>query len=841
MKAYITSLLLALLLFPSGSKKELRTIEDFNFNWQFSKGDHPKAKQPSFNDASWETVRLPHDWSILAGYQQENTAASTGFTEGGIGWYRKTFRMPKSDKNRIIRIEFDGVYCKSEVWINGNKLGYRPNGYSSFSYELTDHINFGEDNVIAVKVDHTAYVDSRWYTGSGIYRDVRLVKTAKVYIPHWGIKINTPSVETGKATAHIETKIEGAVDRVALDIDILNPSGEVIASQTAQLPPGQSSLSQTIDIPKPDLWGIENPVLYTARMSVKHKGKLVDEVEQRFGIRKFRFDPDKGFFLNGKHVKIKGVNLHHDAGAVGAATTKGNWEYRINKLKSIGVNAVRMAHNPHSPLLMDVCDEMGMLVMNEFFDEWHRPKGKSVVYLGDNAAGKDISKGYSEVFLEWAEKDLKDLIRRDFNHPSVIMWSIGNEIEWTFPAYSKAFKEVEGEVKEYTAAPNYDTRVIKPIFDSITGGVDSLSIVAHQLSTWVKEEDKSRPIVCGSVRPTIAFASGYADAVDVLGLNYRAIDYDVAHEAFPDKCLMGSENWVAYSEWKACQERDFISGIFVWTGFAYLGEAGPWPRKGLNISLFDFAGFQNPRGHFFECLWTEKPKVYAVTTPASESEFSYSEKEGWKFDIQWTAPPVWNRLRLWEWYKVNEHWNYKTGEDIVVQTYTNCEEAELFLNGESMGKQALADFSEDDNIIKWLVPYQKGELKVVGYQNGNIMDTYILASTGKAAKIELISNKTKLKADRYDLAHLSLKVFDEAGIEMKDLDAEVKFKLDGNADLLAVDNGWEMNVASHYSNEVRTHNGRALAIVRSSDKKGSVKISASIGGIISNAITIDIK
>lgn len=834
-------LIITAILVVSCAQAQHRTVEDFNFNWKFTKGEHVNAAAIAFDDAAWANVRLPHDWSIQAGYQPTGTAASTGFSEGGIGWYRKVFQIPKSDQGRVIWIEFDGVYCQSEVWINGTKLGLRPNGYASFSYDLTEHIQYGADNVIAVKVNHSAYADSRWYTGSGIYRDVRLVKTAKVHIPQWGVKMTTPEVDANKATVHIETEIQGADDKVEIDISIFNQNQRLVSSLEGQLLGDNKVVTQDLIIENPDLWSIETPNLYTARIDVKHKGKVVDQLSQRFGIRTFRFDPDEGFFLNGNRVKIKGANLHHDVGALGAAATKASWEYRIAKLKSIGVNALRMAHNPHSPLLMDVCDEMGMLVMNEFFDEWHKPKGKNVVYIGDNAAGPDISKGYSDVFLDWAEKDLKDLIRRDFNHPSVILWSIGNEIEWTFPYYSKAYREVEGEIREYVDPPTYDTALTKPVFQRITGGVDSLAIVAHLLSKWVKETDQTRPVVCGSVRPTIAFASGYADAVDVIGLNYRAIDYDGAHAAFPEKCILGSENWVAYSEWKACLERDFISGIFVWTGFAYLGEAGPWPRKGLNISLFDFAGFKNPRGHFFECLWQPAPKVYMVTTPAAESEYSYTEQAGWTFDIQLTPPPVWNKLRLWEWYKVNEHWNYSPGEMIVVQTYTNCEVAELFLNGKSLGKQSLADFAEDDNIIKWLVPYQQGELKVVGYKKGRVVDEYVLASTGKPVRIVLDSDKMMLQADQYDLAHVSVKLFDEAGHEIKDLAAEVSFKLTGNAHLLAVDNGWEMNVDPHDSHKVMTYRGRALAMIRSTDKKGVATITASIGDIESSPLQIQVK
>ncbi|MEM6771162.1 MAG: glycoside hydrolase family 2 TIM barrel-domain containing protein, partial [Bacteroidota bacterium] len=524
-------------------------------------------------------------------------------------------------------------------------------------------------------------------------------------------------------------------------------------------------------------------------------------------------------------------------GALGAAATKADWEYRVGKLKSIGVNAIRMAHNPHATILMEVCDEMGMLVMDEFFDEWHRPKGKSLVYLGDNAAKGPEANGYSDHFLTWAERDLKDLIRRDFNHPSVIMWSIGNEIEWTFPEYSQAYFKVNPGIAGYGETPNFNPVAIRPAVEEIIGPGDSLAIISKLLTQWVKEEDTTRPTVCGSVRPSISLVTGYGTAVDILGFNYRQQSYDAAHAAYPDLKILGSENWGDYTEWKMVAERDFVAGMFAWTGFAYLGEAGPWPRKGLEISFFDFAGFKTPRGHFFECLWNDNPKAYFVTTPAATSEFSYDEASGWKFTMQKTPPPVWAELRRWEWYKVNEHWNYADKEGIIVQAYTNCPEAELFLNGRSLGKLALADFSED-NILKWMVPYEAGELVLKGYQEGQTITEFIRSTTGPVDQIALGTNKYELEADNYDQAYVTVELFDANGNRILNLDEEIAFSVNGPGEIVAVDNGWEQNVAAHLKTTVRTHNGRALAIVRDVGKPGKTTITASIGDIKSAPITI---
>jgi len=832
----LLSLLLLPLLFTACTTSEsaLRRTEDFNDGWQFHLGE---LEDVNAADIEWADVRLPHDWSIREGYRQTETAASTGFVPGGVGFYKKTFQLPAADEGRLTRVEFDGVFRNSEVWINGHPLGFRPNGYSSFSYPLTEHLNYGpEGNTLVVKADHSAYADTRWYTGSGIYRGVRLVTTYATHVPQWGVRVTTPEVSADEATVEVRTIVANEKADTWVYTSIFDPEGAEVAGDTLLIA-GSSTVMASMTVKNPQRWGPDSPDLYTARTTVLQEGKPVDEVTTTFGIRSFRFDADRGFILNGEQTKIKGVNLHHDVGALGAAAPKASWEYRVQKLKDIGVNAIRMSHNPHSVELMEVCDEMGMLVMDEFFDEWHRPKDKSLVYLGDNAAKGDIAAGYSEYFLEWAERDLKDLIRRDFNHPSVIMWSIGNEIEWTFPEYSQTYAKVNPGIPGYGAVPIYDPEIIKPVMKDIFGDRDSLTIIARLLNGWVKEEDTTRPTVCGSVRPPIALASGYGKAVDVLGFNYRQTHYDAAHAAYPDLKIIGSENWGAYSEWREVKDRDFVAGIFVWTGFAYMGEAGAWPRKGLEISFFDYAGFKTPRGHFFECLWKEEPKAYLVSTPAATSEFAYDEQDGWSFNMQKTPPPLWGELRRWEWYKTNAHWNYEAGEPIVVQAYTNCETAELFLNGESLGQQDLTDEPED-NVLKWLVPYTAGELTLKGYRDGVEVASYAVHSTGPLATVKLRADKTTLD-DRDDLAHVSVELYDAAGYRIRDLAEKVTFKVSGAGELLAVDNGWERNVEHHYQDHVTTHEGRALAIVRGGEQAGEIRVTATIGGVESEELLIN--
>ncbi|MEI8649293.1 glycoside hydrolase family 2 TIM barrel-domain containing protein [Paraglaciecola sp. Hal342] len=382
-----------------------------------------------------------------------------------------------------------------------------------------------------------------------------------------------------------------------LDIRIIDPNGNEVETSSINVSKSHAThIDSELSLQQPQLWSLEQPALYTAEVSLRRKNTVVDSTRTRFGVRSIAFDANRGFLLNGKSTEFKGVNLHHDAGAVGAAVPKEIWRYRLEKLQSVGVNALRLAHNPHSTDLLDLADEMGFLVIAEMFDDWLRPKDKSVVFLSDNAGQGDSVKSYTEHFPRWAERDLTDLIRRDFNHPSIIMWSIGNEIEWTYPFYN-ASQQWDGEKKDYHGKrpPVYDPARVRQEFAKNKGGqVDHLARTAKYLSNIVKKLDLSRPVTAGMVTPSVNFVSGYTDALDVAGFNYRSQEYDAAHEKYPDKPIYGSENWGTWPEWKAAKEREFVPGIFIWTGFAYKGEAGPWPRKGLEISLFDYAGNITP-------------------------------------------------------------------------------------------------------------------------------------------------------------------------------------------------------------------------------------------------------
>jgi len=817
--SHVTSILA---LLTSASPLVSRTVEDFNRNWEFCLSDQ-KVRYSAIEDLEWRPVHIPHDWSIENGYTQQDTACSTGFTKGGVGWYRKSFPTPDCTPESVTWIEFDGVYNHSSVWLNGHFLGYRPNGYSSFSYDLTDYLHRdGSPNELVVKADHRYYADSRWYTGSGIYRNVRLITAHSWHVPQWGVKITTPSATIENATVQFSVKTthpENCLESAGMRIRIQDESGTQVATWSGPIDPlsNVADLNVSITIHRPKLWSLESPHRYTAILELLKDGKSVDQITEKFGVRSISWDADTAFHLNGKPVKFKGVNLHHDAGCLGSAVPSEIWFTRIQKLKDMGCNAVRLSHNPHSPELLEACDSIGMLVIAESFDEWDIPKDKSVVFLSDNAAPEAIAKAYPSLFHQWAERDLKDLISRDFNHPSIIMWSIGNEIEWTYEYFSNSIVWEDESIenpKPYEDRPSYDMEKIRTKMEQhLDGKQDVLTKTARQLNEWVKEVDTTRWTTCGSVRPSVAYAAGYADAVDILGFNYRAVEYDLAHQHFPNSKIYGSENLVQWFEWQEVKDRDFVGGIFVWTGFAYLGEAGPWPRKGLNISIFDYTGIQTPRGHLFESMWKPEPKVFMETLPLQDSEFVFSETDGWSFTERTPAISKMKWLRRWEWFNMNPHWNYETGDTIVVQAYTNAPQAELFLNGESLGVRAVADF--EFGAPKWIVPFSRGTLRVVGLENGYPVSEHVINTSGPVHQAQISTSISDTDLDGESILQVWVQLQDQDGhpVSNEQQDKTVGFSYRSTAmRLLGIDNGSEYNVQHPQAGSVKTYQGRAYAV-----------------------------
>ncbi|MFY0600010.1 MAG: DUF4982 domain-containing protein [Cyclobacteriaceae bacterium] len=835
--------MLTLISCESPQKTQSQRDVDFNFDWKFTLVEDSSStleSSASFDDENWNDVRLPHDWSVEFSFDPVKGEGCTGYLPGGTGWYRKTFDKSVGAEE-LAYIYFDGVYNNSEVWINGKKLGSHPYGYTPFYYEISSYLNGnGKDNVIAVKVDRTRYADSRWYTGSGIYRNVKLITTNKLHVPIWGTFLKTPEVSAESASLTLDVKVKNAFSESAdfeLLTEIYNPSGTKVADKKDTYTVDgreQGAFVQEMKVQTPALWDTENPNMYKAITSVVSNGKVVDKYETPFGIRSIRFDKDEGFFLNEKNMKIKGVCLHHDAGIVGAAVPDGVWRRRFEVLKEGGCNAIRISHNPGSESFLQLCDEMGILVQDEFFDEWDNPKDKR---LNKWETKVDyVTRGYVEHFQEWAERDLKTTIMAHANHPSIIQWSIGNEIEWTYPRYSNAtgFFNMDWKGNYFWSQPPIAPDQIKKRYEESEEGDYVLAETAQKLADWTREMDVTRPVIANCILPSASHVTGYADALDIVGYSYRRVLYDYGHKYYPDKVIMGTENLGQWHEWKAIEERPFISGTFLWTGIDYMGESnGSWPKKGTASGLIDLAGFPKGSYHMLKTLWNDDPHIHIATQNIERSINKIDEKTGL---LVARDPDRWEET-LWVWQNVNNHWNYESGAMISVELYSNCEEIELFLNDKSLGKRSLSEFK--DHIYKWAVPYAAGELKAKGTIGGKEVEETLISASAPAS-IKLTIDKTELTADGYDVAHIIAQLVDEKGNPIKHMDKKLTFSIDGDVKLLGVDNGSITNVQDFQSNELVTSQGRSLMIIQSNLDASSVKITATSEGIESAEVALNV-
>ena len=775
-----------------------RVVKELATGWKFFKGDMSGAEKVTFDDTLWRSVAVPHDWSIEGPYSRE-WASGTGFLPGGVGWYRHTFRLEAGERPKSVFVEFDGVYCNSEVWINGHFLGKRPNGYISFQYDLTPHVRFGgEDNTLAVRVDHTDFADSRWYTGSGMYRPARLCIMETVRIGPWGVFVTAPKATSDAAEIRIETTIDNLAlspREVELTSYILDAAGLAVAKVTTSGgvidAEGRKTYVQTAAVKNPRLWSVETPVLYSVLSVVESEGRKVDQVRTPFGVRTFRFDADKGFSLNGKSMKLKGVCVHHDAGPVGAAVPAGMWERRLKQLKEIGCNAIRMSHNPPAAELLDLCDRMGFVVMDEAFDEFTPPKNKWVT--GWNQ-GEPSKKGYGEVFEEWAVRDIQDMVRRDRNHPSIIFWSIGNEIDYPNDPFSH--EALGGEYKPANPPAEALVRYGKPLVEA------------------VKAMDSTRPVTAALASAAMSNAVGFADILDVVGYNYQERRYADDHAKYPTRVLYGSENSRDYNAWKAVLENDFIAGQFLWVGYDFLGEARGWPVRNSQSGLFDLCGYKKPNGWFRQALWSETPMVFLTVRRLGGADRSFDRG-------------------------ARSHWNWTDGQTYGVTAFSNCPETELFLNGRSLG----AGMAQPNlgPVFTWEVPYQPGELKVVGKKDGTAVCEFVLATAGQANKIVLKADTLTLHPDGNDVAHIEFYVADPNGVTVPDGDRLVRLYVSGPARLLAVGNGDPANHENETDAEHNAWQGQGLAVVQAMREPGVVTVSASSPGLGGMDITINVK
>ncbi|AWG22786.1 glycoside hydrolase family 2 [Flavobacterium faecale] len=812
--------------------------QDFNFDWKFQLQENNQiSKAIPLQDAAWRDVRLPHDYSVEASFDKK-LEGCTGYLPGGIAWYQKHFDTPANSKNGNVYILFDGVYNNATFWINGTYLGENPYGYSPVYFDLSKYLKKdGTKNVISVLVDHSRYADSRWYTGSGIYRNVKLITTDKLHIPIWGTFVTTPDVTAENAKVAIETKVKNDYKQsqnLTLSTKIYEANGTLVKTETKEVKVGSGkevTVAQNVAITNPKLWSTDTPNRYKAVTSILVKGKVIDEYTTPFGIRSIVFDKDNGFFLNGKATDVKGVCLHHDAGLVGAAVPKGVWRRRFLSLKEAGVNAIRTSHNPFSEEFLDLCDEMGFLVQNEIFDEMDNPKDKQ--HNMEEKSVQYMTRGYTEHFQKWGESDLKRTILRDRNHPSIFEWSIGNEIEWTYPGY----KEVSGlwdpgAGNYWNQIPKLTKEEMKARYDALPNRKYKLAETAQRLSKWVKDLDTTRPVTANLIIPVASLASGYGDALDVVGFSYQTNQYDWTKRNYPNKMMTGSENSGTWQDWNSIIENPMVFSMYMWTGIDYMGEStDKWPQKGWDGDILDFAGFKKQGFNYFKSIWVNKPSVAIGTMPLKGSAFKMDE-------LSKKAISDSKKALNWDNSKANMHWNYTPRELVLVEVPTNLHVAELFLNGKSLGSRSLSD--NPDRILRWVVPFEKGTLTVKGGFDGAEVVANLETSAAPYS-IRLTTDATSLSADGYDVAHIIAQLVDEKGVEVKTENVDLTFEVDGNAKVLGVDNGSNSNIQDYQSNKLTTDKGRALLLIQSLKKGGTVRIKASSKTLKSNNITVEIK
>jgi beta-galactosidase len=814
---------LAILIFAvvQSLSASARITENFDNGWLFLKADATNAGQIQFDDSGWRKLNLPHDWSIEGPFAETNTMrGSGGFLPAGIGWYRKHFTLPQSDADKKVFVEFDGVMANSDVWINGFHLGHRPNGYVGLNYELTGHLNFGGDNILAVRCDNSVQPSSRFYCGAGIYRHVRLTTTDPIHIAQDGVFVTTEEIKSNTATIRVEMTITNQSDSVRhitvinyilapgqkmsdADLDFIKPPwfGAPRAPEYqrlfneppsyATLAPGASeTLADELVVTRPKLWNLDNPNLYRLVTRIVATSdflnvngfstvKIMDEVITPFGIRDAHFDADTGFWLNGKNFKVKGACVHEDGGAFGMAVPISIWEARLKTLKTLGVNAIRTAHNPPAPEFLDLCDRMGLLVMDEMFDCWTIGKqGLDGVKLAD----------YHLYFNDWSKIDTANIVRRDRNHPSIILYSAGNEIhDTTQPELAK-------------------------------GILSGLIEIFHA-------NDPTRPVTQALFRPNVShdYDDGLADLLDVIGQNYREQEILAAHRQKPSRKIIGTENTHTRQQWVAMRDNPPYAGQFIWTGVDYLGEARRWPLICHGSGLLDRTGA--PRAVAFErqSWWIDQPMVFMVRRSAPT--------DAMPTDPGYAADEKYSQVLFADWTPKNSQ---PHGENVEV--YSNCKTVELFLNGKSIGKK---EINADASPRNWTVPFAPGILKAVARnEKGKIVATSELRTADRPAKIVLTTETKTLSPGFENIAIVRAKITDKDGIEIPNANDLVSFFISGAGEIIAADNANNLSHESFQANQRLAFHGECAAFVRATSASGKITLTASAPGLKSDSVIL---
>ena len=806
-----------LLAVVPGYAQAPREHQLFDNAWRFHLGDVSGGQSTALADKDWRAVDLPHDWSIEGPYSQKN-AAGTAFLPAGIAWYRKTFQLPASLRGRKVSIRFDGVYRDSIVWINGVLLGSRPYGYATFEYDLTPHLQLGgAANVLAVRVDHSVLADSRWYPGSGIYRHVWLNVTGPVHIAAWGTYVTTPVATETEALVSIETRLLNETPgeaRATLVTAILNEKAEEVASVKEEQPidaGADRTFAQQLTVSHPSLWSPDQPRLYTAVSRVYLDGKVVDEQRTPFGIRSFYFSADKGLVLNGRPLKMKGVCIHHDLGALGAAFFEEALERRLKRLQEIGVNAIRTSHNPMAPEFYDLCDRLGLLVMDEAFDEWIGGKRK---WAEGRNSGPVARRGYHEAFETWGVRDAQDMVLRDRNHPSIILWSIGNEIDYpTDPFVHPRGRHDDSIPPDAPGKSEFLSANLMPA-------------IARRLIAAVKQFDGTRPVTMALADIDASNATGVANLLDVVGYNYLEQHYERDHKAYPNRVIYGSENSHSLDAWRPVALNDYVGGQFLWTGINYLGEAERYPVHGSNAGMLDLEGFWKPGAYFRQALWSNKPMVYAAAWGAGSAETDAARMAAWPRNLG--RNPLVGR---WGW----------TGDprkNIPVEIYTNCDSVELLLNGRSLGEKPIADRLLP--ALLWAVPNEAGMLEVVGKKAGVVAARFQLKTIGQAERLELSPDLKTLKDDGRQVSTIEVHVVDGNGNRVPDAAGTVGFEVLGAGRLIASGNADLADESTVTGGHAKLYQGRAVAVVRSTGAPGKLTVRATAPGLTAAEVVLTV-
>lgn len=804
---YLTIALAIHLFAPSSTfgQPGFGQAEKMNADWHFHLGDFDG--KAAADNSSWRKVQLPHDWSVKQPFSPTYASAS-GYLPGGIGWYRKQLTVSRADQAKKLYLYFDGVYNRSEVFVNGKSVGKRPNGYISFGYDITPYLKYGEENEIAVRVDHSRDADSRWYTGSGIYRDVWLVRANPVHLNQWGVYAY-PEVKGKKGLLHIQTELKNDSQsgaEVAVLHELLDAKGATVARYTSKvtLQAGKTdAIKSTLVLNNPKLWSLTVPTTYTLRTTVTQQGQVTDKSDVVTGFRSFTFDPDKGFALNGERMKVKGVCLHHDSGVLGAEVYTEVWRRRLLTLKELGVNAIRTSHNPQASSLYALCDELGLLVMDEAFDEWEFPKRK---WLQGWNLGVPGFQGSSDFFKEWAERDLADMVKRDRNHLSIFAWSIGNEVDYPNDPYSHP-----------VLAGTREGGFTQPIFGGYKKDAPNamlLGDIAKKLTAVVKKYDTSRPVTAGLAGVAMSNETDYPGTLDIAGYNYTESRYAQDHKRYPKRVIFGSENRHDFDSWKAVRDNEYIFGQFLWTGIDYLGESGRWPSRGFYSGLLDFAGFIKPRGYFRQSLWSDKPMAYLGTYPmkdggAATDAWSVLESENAQSKDQVPSMDAW------------PIWNYQNGQLIRVVCYTNAEKARLELNGEVVGATKVHD--QKSGIIFWDIPFAPGKLVVVGMDaKEKEISRHQLQSSKRQQAINIVQGDQLQVEAKNGIAQIELQIVDEDGIPVLLSDDEITCNIAGNGRLLGMEAGNNSDMSNYTDNKQRVFHGKMIVYIQANGNPSDV-------------------